>query len=336
MSGYTGTRCIVCSEKFTAEDDVVVCPECGTPYHRDCYKKEGKCVNTVLHQNGGSWKPSYDTGSDGSEAEAVVCRFCGNTNPPLTLFCRRCGMPSANIQNENDLREQQIFNGININENADAYNRNSNGGVPFNPFLINFSDPLCGFNPDEDFEGVKMMELGDFVGTNTHYYLPIFKRFKETARAVSWNFSAMLFPELYFSYRKMPLIALGALIVRLISQIPQFIVILSQTSGFGALSEFAAQVNVTGSAFRGVIMICYAVLYALMFTMGLYGNKLYFNSALKKIKKIKLSAEGKNINIRQAIANKGGTSGLWLTLFICLTALPMLILMYSRMFEITG
>ena len=28
---YTGIPCAACGKKFTAEDDVVVCPECGTP-----------------------------------------------------------------------------------------------------------------------------------------------------------------------------------------------------------------------------------------------------------------------------------------------------------------
>lgn len=317
MSGYIGTRCIICSEKFNSEDDVVVCPECGTPYHRACYEKEGKCVNAVLHKNGGSWKPSYDTGSDGSENQAVTCRFCGNTNPPLTLFCRRCGMPISNIRNEN----------------ADAYNRNYNGGVQMNPFLINFSDPLCGFDPEEQLDGVKMSELGDFVGTNTHYYLPIFKRFKETKRSVSWNFCSALFPELYFSYRKMPLAALASVIIRSITQLPQYIVLLSQITGFGRLSEMAASVNIKSAAFQGLFMLCSAMLYAFMFTAGIFGNKLYYNSAVRKIKKTKAStdprvpAEG----LRALIIGKGGTSGLWLTLFICLAALPMLILFYGQM-----
>ena len=24
-------------------DDIVVCPECGAPHHRECYEKEGHC-----------------------------------------------------------------------------------------------------------------------------------------------------------------------------------------------------------------------------------------------------------------------------------------------------
>lgn len=333
MSGYIGTRCMVCSEKFTSEDDVVVCPECGTPYHRECWQKEGKCVNTALHDCGGSWKPSYDTGRDGSESEAVVCRFCGNTNPPLTLFCRRCGMPVSTIQNESD-KTAQTFSGMNINDDPNAYNRNANGGmggVQMNPFLINYSDPLCGFSPDEDFDGVKMSELGDYVGTNTHYYLPIFKRFKETNRGISWNFCAMLFPELYFSYRKMPLIALAAFIVRTVSQIPQYIALLSQLGGFGVFSDMAASINITSGAFRGVLMIGYVLFYTLMFTTGLFGNKLYFDSAVRKIKKIKSRETSPDSTVLRAkIVKKGGTSALWLVLFICLMALPSIILWFGQ------
>ncbi|MBQ3919840.1 MAG: hypothetical protein II695_09210, partial [Oscillospiraceae bacterium] len=32
---YTGHKCMVCGKVFTDDDDVVVCVECGTPYHRE-------------------------------------------------------------------------------------------------------------------------------------------------------------------------------------------------------------------------------------------------------------------------------------------------------------
>ena len=41
---YTGIKCPVCEKTFTKQDDVVVCPECGAPYHRECYQKEGHCI----------------------------------------------------------------------------------------------------------------------------------------------------------------------------------------------------------------------------------------------------------------------------------------------------
>ncbi len=333
MSEYIGTRCIVCSEKFSKDDDIVVCPDCGTPYHRDCYNKEGKCVNEALHKSGGSWKPAYDTGSSGAENNATVCRHCGNVNPPLTLFCRRCGMPSENIRNDSD-NMKQTYQGIDINENPDAYNANMNGLPGIHAYLINFSDPLCGFNPDEDVEGVKMADLGDFVGSNTHYYLPIFKRIKETGHSFSWNFCAMIFPELYFSYRKMPLIALAAWIGRIISQIPQTIAMIKQVGNLGILSEMVESFNVTSDAFRGVIMIGYVIFYSLMFLLGFNANKFYFRSAVNKIKKVKAKSDGRDT--RGEIVRKGGTSAILLVTFILLMTLPSLIMYFIQFVPAMG
>ena len=41
--------CPVCNNKFTEDDDVVVCPECGTPHHRECYFSNGGCFNSDKH-----------------------------------------------------------------------------------------------------------------------------------------------------------------------------------------------------------------------------------------------------------------------------------------------
>ena len=36
---YTGETCPVCNKVFQEDDDIVVCPDCGTPHHRKCYLK---------------------------------------------------------------------------------------------------------------------------------------------------------------------------------------------------------------------------------------------------------------------------------------------------------
>ena len=46
---YLGLKCGVCGKNFEEEDDVVVCPECGTPAHRACYKEHGGCPNEEKH-----------------------------------------------------------------------------------------------------------------------------------------------------------------------------------------------------------------------------------------------------------------------------------------------
>ena len=36
-------KCPVCNKQFKESDDIVVCPDCGAPHHRECWEKEGKC-----------------------------------------------------------------------------------------------------------------------------------------------------------------------------------------------------------------------------------------------------------------------------------------------------
>ena len=46
---YSNYKCPVCNNQFTEDDDVVVCPECGTPHHRECYIQNGNCANADKH-----------------------------------------------------------------------------------------------------------------------------------------------------------------------------------------------------------------------------------------------------------------------------------------------
>ena len=52
MPDYKKYKCPVCNKQFKDGDDIVVCPECGTPHHRECYKLTGHCVNQGLHKSG--------------------------------------------------------------------------------------------------------------------------------------------------------------------------------------------------------------------------------------------------------------------------------------------
>ena len=41
--------CALCHAYLFAEDDVVYCPECGAPHHRECYNKLNNCALAELH-----------------------------------------------------------------------------------------------------------------------------------------------------------------------------------------------------------------------------------------------------------------------------------------------
>jgi len=56
ISKFTGEKCLFCTERFGDTDDVVVCPECGTPHHRSCYAENGFCANAERHAEGFEWR----------------------------------------------------------------------------------------------------------------------------------------------------------------------------------------------------------------------------------------------------------------------------------------
>ena len=92
MADYRNCACIGCKNTFEPDDDIVVCPECGTPYHRDCWNAHGHCINTELHETGGSWQRPKTEAEIKAEAEAnapVPCPNCGSKNDknidPMTL-----------------------------------------------------------------------------------------------------------------------------------------------------------------------------------------------------------------------------------------------------------
>lgn len=69
---YTGITCPACNSFFCDNDDVVVCPECGTPMHRECYEKAGKCINADKHGTGFSWKPPFEPESTAKKFDEEI------------------------------------------------------------------------------------------------------------------------------------------------------------------------------------------------------------------------------------------------------------------------
>ena len=52
MPKYYGCPCEGCGRPLALTDDIVVCPDCGAPYHRECYEKLGRCIHTPAHGAG--------------------------------------------------------------------------------------------------------------------------------------------------------------------------------------------------------------------------------------------------------------------------------------------
>lgn len=83
MSKFSGADCPVCRAAFVETDDIVVCPDCGTPHHRHCYAELSACGNKERH-GGFVWKSPIDNAIHGYAAkeEKEINETDETTGPP--------------------------------------------------------------------------------------------------------------------------------------------------------------------------------------------------------------------------------------------------------------
>ncbi|MDR1892449.1 MAG: hypothetical protein LBQ48_05530 [Oscillospiraceae bacterium] len=223
MQDFENSICPVCHGKLFADDDIAVCPDCGTPHHRNCYRLLGQCANSARHGSF-TWQPpalkeekaippSPPPGFHLTQNDRVghVCPQCGRPSTSDVIFCPYCGHSfSADVR--------------------------GSGGTPFPPvpqmppFPGGFvhivpPDPYGGVDPGLELDGVPVPEVARFVAANTRRYIPLFSRMfgqaqKETPqegepakadvdgqkpakhRKTGRNWAALLIPGYWFFFRK--------------------------------------------------------------------------------------------------------------------------------------
>lgn len=93
---YTNQICDGCGKPFEEDDDIVVCPECATPQHRECYNKNSACVNEHKHGEDYSWQGEVTNTPAIPDTEEKVkkipCPNCGYENPEGSEYCKQCSM----------------------------------------------------------------------------------------------------------------------------------------------------------------------------------------------------------------------------------------------------
>lgn len=289
MASYINAKCISCGEVFTEKDDIVVCPDCGTPYHRSCYESEGACINTEAHQNNTAWEPEYEKISSESE-ETTLCPNCGTKNSSLNIFCDSCGSSLS--------ADRGAFGEF----NQSRPNNFGNSAIP--PFatqvVVNDNTPLV--------DDVSFGEVRKFVGSNPIYFMMNFLNFAKAKKKISFNFMAILFPEFYFFYRKMHFTGLIMFFFRTIASLPTVVAMFAPSEK--RLYEFFSTIlgfTVTSTSLQNILLVSNIILYITMFVGGLLGNYFYYKKCINTIKKIK----AKNLSeadTNTAIEEAGGVS----------------------------
>lgn len=191
-------QCQICSGYLFEDDDVVVCPTCGAPHHRDCWQTVGHCG---VEQNHGT-EQQYDLLQKKRQAEAAqneeplhVCPNCHRTSKTQNAqFCPWCG---------------HSYNGQ-TNNNA---HHGFPGGIVF--------DMYGGIPKDSKIEDVAVKDIVTFVGANSPRYLNRFAALNK-AKKTSWNWAAFLFPAGWCLSRKMIPMGILYLILSVASAIYMF------------------------------------------------------------------------------------------------------------------
>ena len=302
MPKYYGCPCEGCGKPLTLRDDIVVCPDCGAPYHRDCYEKLGRCIHSAAHAAGYEWKFPYQ------ESELCTCPACGERTLRSEEHCRCCGavLPPEGAEEPADRSEDP---GEGSFDYSSFYRQFQETGTP--P-----ADPMkqayeAAFGKEEAMDGIPCADWASYIGPASPSYMNTYCRMQLAHSKVSMSFSALLFGPFYFFYRKAWRPAFGFLAAEMLLAAPTFIEML-QLSG----SSFAPALS--ASALTVLARVCSLLSFLLMLVRGMYGKWLYRRSAASRIRRIQ--SEFPDARQRQAVLRaQGGVS--FGAVFLCILLL---------------
>lgn len=212
---YTNQKCQICNAKLLEGDDVVICPECGAPYHRECYKSSGHCAYEDKHAEGFEFKLEKVKGEKSGDK---ICTRCGSENPTDATNCQICGYPT--LQNKKEGREyhKKVDSLDDDNGNFPFKNINFPGGPKIHIIGANY-DSLGGVPKDSKIDGESAADVATVIGQNTAYYMPRFKEMSERNKKASWNWTAFIIPQFWFFLRKCYLQGIAALLINIALQL---------------------------------------------------------------------------------------------------------------------
>lgn len=315
---YTGETCPICGQSFTEDADVVVCPDCGTPHHRECYQKNAACANAQRHGTDFSWSPQHpETAQKSAPVTTLQAQKPPQSKPSdghSIVFCPNCGA-------ENGAEEPVC---------TQCGTRLYNGTQPVTPpvQLPNGAQTPLGaafIPPTDTIGGNTVADTAEYVQAGARKYIPKFYKLEKTGKRVSWNWAAFLFTPYWFFYRK--LYAVGSALLVLLLAVtagcttPRFLE--ASDAFYAAVAQAQSQMQADGApneasmqaytdALQGVLScpelyISACTQLAVAVFSGLYANFLYKKKAAKEI--LRLHAQSSSPQeYRLLLFRRGGVS----------------------------
>lgn len=291
--------CSVCRAYLFDDDDVVYCPVCGAPHHRDCYNSLGHCAFEAEHGTKNQYKkPAFEdekTNKEGTK-DTVTCAICGAKYDMENSKCPECNAPNF---------------------------AKAGGAFPHIDFL-------GGVPEDMDLgQGVKAKEAQRFVLTNTQRYLPKFAQMKLGKKA-GWNWFSFLFPCGWFLSRKMYTAGVVTGILSIcftMFTIPLRQVLssydMSSFGGYGDLiSTLASDYTKIGASVFALFASGVLLQTVLRLICAVFGDRIYRDYAISTIHDIKAKSDDIDYDYRK----KGGASFILLLIgFFAVQYIPLII-----------
>ena len=295
-----GQKCPACGRNFDHDDDIVVCPVCGTPQHRACWDERGECVNASHHAEGYVWQPE----AAGYRAEpqpeeqtenkqgTQVCPICGAENNPNSLSCTNCGAPLTA-------------------GGAQPFNPFFNAGEAGNPFLYGVT-----MDPESEIDGAKVKDIACTVQSASARYIPKFKAMADDKKKITFNWAAFFFSPYWLFFRKLWKAGLIFMGLMLAVALPFTSKVEAFTTAYQAYSEaiytsapaadVATALETAATAVMPVLPMI-GIQIVLHIVAGFIAHPLYTRSVVAKVKKLRAEFPDDRA-FEAATMRKGGTS----------------------------
>ncbi len=299
MKLFKGQECPVCKNIFDEKSDIVVCPDCGTPHHRECYRSNGSCANLEKHSQNFEWK---GIAVNNENEQKKICPKCGFSNPETSTVCSSCNERLGEKMPFPPVADHGVFDSENVTAPHEVYAKRL---------------------ADMEIDGIPLRDLMVFVRKNPMYFLRIFPYLAQKSALPPFNWAALFFNFFYLFYRKMykyGILFLGAIFL---FKLPSFLLMYKIWPQYAAMMpEFMNNVSAaytfvpdfTGLEVLQLMSGIGSYLTALSsLVCGFMANKLYFKHCVNKVKQIRqkhLGQENAERSYHIELSREGSTSSL--------------------------
>ena len=263
---YTNYKCPVCERFFEEDDDVVVCAECGTPHHRECYVNHGKCFNENKHGTNEPIEVEYipvEPEEEVNEEAASGSAEATNAQQTVQDIFRQFNAGTNNYS----------INGRHVSLYEASVKKNQKFYIP--RFLL----------MDKGQKGVNWNIGAFFAPLAWSLYRKMYK-----LAALIFALYVLVFGSLFYCMYS------DEAIVNAVNECyeedpnyAQNILMYSTNSGNVQLTEKQMKLNKLSTEFqfpKAVVILKYVITYGIRIIMGIYATKLYFNKLTKKIDQV--------------------------------------------------